>query len=131
MPRKTPLTLVDPETTGVQPPRPLGQHGTALWRRVQAEYGITDVGGIELLAQACVALDRAERLALRVADDGEVVYTKGGPRAHPAIKEELACRAFICRTLQRLGLNVEQIKPVGRPSGGIGISWRDLPSGGE
>jgi hypothetical protein len=126
MPRKPPLTIVESNATGIQPPRPLGAHGMKLWQRVLAEYQIDDVGGIELLAQACQSLDRAEALAARIAQDGEVIYVKAGPRAHPAIKDELACRAFICRTLQRLGLNLEQIKPPGRPGGGLGVIWRDL-----
>jgi hypothetical protein len=44
------------------------------------------------------------------------------------VKDELACRAFVVRTLQRLGLNVvvEQSRPVGRPAAGIGITWDKL-----
>ena len=127
MPKKPPLTVVEPDATGLQPPRPLGKYGGELWRRVQVEYGITDIGGIELLALAAQTLDRAEMLAERIIADGAVIYTKSGPKAHPAVKDELGCRSFVVRTLQRLGLNVEAIKPVGRPSGGIGISWKDLP----
>ena len=88
----------------------------ALWRSVQHAYRIDDVGGIELLAQACAASDRVEALAERISADGEVVQTRAGPKAHPALRDELAGRAFIVRTLERLGLNVETIKPVGRPS---------------
>ena len=40
---------------------------------------------------------------------------------HPGVKDELACRGFVCRTLHRLGLNVETIKPNGRPA--VGIGW--------
>jgi len=48
--------------------------------------------------------------------------TKSGPREHPALRAELGCRAFVCRNLQRLGLNIETLKPVGRPSGFSPIS---------
>ena len=41
-----------------------------LWDEVQREYGVTDRGGIELLAQACGALDRAEALGEAIARDG-------------------------------------------------------------
>src|SRR5262245_2946150 len=44
------------------PPRKLGKHGRQLWDRVQAEFGITDIGGIELLTLCCQSLDRAESL---------------------------------------------------------------------
>jgi hypothetical protein len=110
------LTLINPAATGVSPPRKLGQHGLSLWNSVQTAYRIDDVGGIELLAQACAASDRVEALAERISADGEVVNTRAGPKAHPALRDELAGRAFIVRTLERLGLNVETIKPVGRPS---------------
>jgi hypothetical protein len=120
---KPPLTLVNPAATGVSPPRKLGQHGLSLWNSVQHAYRIDDVGGIELLAQACAAADRVEALAERISADGEVVNTRAGPKAHPALRDELQGRAFIVRTLERLGLNVEAIKPIGRPSK---IGWRGL-----
>lgn len=117
MAKKSTLTLVQPPSTSPSPPRELGKHGLSLWKRVHDEYDISDAGGIELLAQACAAVDRAEALAECVSRDGVVIYAKPGPKAHPALKEELAARAFVCRTLQRLGINVEAIKPPGRPAG--------------
>jgi hypothetical protein len=117
-PAKPPLTLVDPAATGVAPPRKIGRHGRQLWDRVQSEYAIEDVGGRELLAQACAAEDTAESLAEAIARDGHVIHSRTGvPRTHPAVKDELACRAFVVRTIERLGLNVEVVKPVGRPAG--------------
>jgi Phage terminase, small subunit len=106
----------------LEPPRRLGAPGRALWDSVQAEYAIRDSAGVEMLAQACQALDRAEQLADAVADDGVIVHTATGVRTHPAVKEELACRAFVVRTLSRLGLDLEAAKPVGRPViGGLGV----------
>jgi hypothetical protein len=120
-PAKPAFSIVSPEATGGSPPRDLGQHGRKLWDEVQAAYGIADRGGIELLAQACATLDRAEALAAAIAADGPVIYTRTGvPRSHPAVKDELACRAFVVRTLERLGLNVEAVKSVGRPTGNLG-----------
>ena len=113
--KKPPLTIVGSTPTGIAPPRKLGEHGMAPWNAVHAEYRIDDRGGIELLAQACAAADRAEALAACVERDGETIKTRTGLRIHPAVREELACRAFICRTLERLGLNVETIKAPGRP----------------
>ena len=106
-----------------EPPRPLGPHGRQLWDRTQLEYRILDVGGIELLAQACAAEDTAESLAAAIARDGHVIYSRAGvPRTHPAVKDELACRAFVDRTLERLGISIEAVKPPGRPPGG-GLGW--------
>jgi hypothetical protein len=115
------LTMTDATSIPILPPRKLGEHGLALWNSVQTTYHVDDAGGVELLAQACAAADRVEALAERINADGEVVQTRTGPKAHPALRDELAGRAFICRTLERLGLNVETIKPIGRPSS---AGWR-------
>ena len=115
-PEKPPFSIVSGEIIRVPPPRPLGTHGTRLWDAIQAEYLMQDRGGIEILAQCCAALDRAEALAEIIARDGNVIYSRTGvPRNHPAIRDELAARALVCRLLERLGLNVETIKPPGRP----------------
>jgi hypothetical protein len=120
-PGKPPFSLVTNETTVIRPPRKLGQHGQRLWDAVQAEFAVSDVGGIEILCQACQALDRAEGLAEAIARDGPVVYSRAGvPKTHPAVREETALRAFITRTLERLGINVEAIKPQGRPPRPLG-----------
>jgi hypothetical protein len=118
-PEKSAFSIVSNQVpTGSPPPWPLGLHGLALWNRVMAEYGIRDTGGLEILAQACAAEDRAEALAEAIARDGAIVYGRGMvPRAHPAVKDELACRAFIVRSLERLGLNIESVNAgPGRPA---------------
>ena len=76
-------------------PPDLGPNGTRLWTRVQNEYRVCDVGGVELLTQACRALDRAERCRKQIDEEGETIVTKGGLRDHPLLKHELAARAFV------------------------------------
>jgi len=113
------LHVVSSTSPAHEPPRPLGEHGKALWDTVQAEYAVVDAGGIELLAQACAALDMAEACRREIDKDGPVLRLKGGAlKDHPALKHELANRAFLTRCIARLGLDVEAIKPVGRPAGG-------------
>jgi hypothetical protein len=119
-PLKPPLTLVGPGSTALAPPRNLGPHGLSLSTRVQSEYRILDCGGVELLCLACQALDRAESLSEAIGAEGETVRTRTGVRAHPALRDELANRAFITRALAKLGITSEPIKPPGRPGGGIG-----------
>src|SRR5215203_466287 len=111
MSKKPALKLVGTADDPAAPPRNLGRHGLNLWRTIMTEYEIDDGGGREMLAQACVALDRAEECAAEVARDGIVVRTKHGPKDHPALRHELANRAFVVRTLGKLGLAVEAIKP--------------------
>ena len=123
-----PLTLVDPTTTAISPPRKLGHHGLNLWNAIQNEYAIDDPGGIEMLAQACTATDRAEELAEQIGRDGAVLQTRNGPRRHPALRDELAYRSFITKTLERLGLNLE---PVARPGRPAGKPWSNRTRGDE
>jgi hypothetical protein len=52
-----------------------------------------------------------------------MIRTKTGLKAHPALRDELAARAFIVRTLERLGITIEAVKRVGRPGyGGLGVT---------
>jgi hypothetical protein len=115
--QRPPLTVVDPTAaTTLTPPRTLNRHGRALWDRIQAEYRVDDCAGVEMLTQACQALDRAEALADQIASDGEVIRGRNGMlREHPCLKAELANRAFVVRTLTKLGLNYEPVKAKGRP----------------
>jgi hypothetical protein len=96
--------MIKYHTDDVKPHRPLGQAGRTLWDRIQAEYGIHDVGGIELLTNACTGLDRAEALAEAIAAEGVVVPGRFGAKAHPAIAAELAARSFVAKMLQKLGI---------------------------
>jgi hypothetical protein len=112
-PKKPTLTIVQPNGTGFQPPRPLGEHGLKLWQAVQAQYRVQDIGGVELLVQACAGVDRLEALAARIAQDGEVIRGATGLRAHPLLREETALRGFVCKTLQKLGIVIPEQQKAG------------------
>ena len=118
-PPKTPFSVVSALPLQVpDPPRPLGPPGLALWQAIQLEYNIQDRGGIEMLLVGCQALDRAERLRACIDADGDVIHTRSGvPKAHPAIRDEVQARAQVMRAIEKLGLNFEAVKPVGRPPG--------------
>jgi hypothetical protein len=121
--KKPKLTVVSSKATADGIPATLREHGRTLWKAVMDEYQIDDIGGLSILRQICSAADRAEELAAQIAAEGQTIKTKSGLRDHPALKHELAARSFIVRSLLRLGLNVEAIKPVGRPPGGSS-NWR-------
>jgi hypothetical protein len=88
----------------------------ALWNRIQIEFRIEDVGGQELLMQCCEASDRLAVLTAEIEQDGTTIRSRGVVRAHPLLREEIGLRAFICRTLQRLGVTSEPLRPApGRP----------------
>jgi hypothetical protein len=117
---KPPLKLIGSEhgATWAEPTRELGKNGRALWDRVMGEYDIRDAGGIEMLMQACEAQDRITKVRREIDDDGEVIRARGQIKEHPALKIELSLRAFVVRTLTRLGLNFEPVRPTaGRPGG--------------
>ena len=123
--------LTNPESSGLQPARTLGQAGKNLWSRITEEYDLSDAGGRELLLQCCQALDRVESLRRQIDQEGEIIRVKGVPKAHPALRDELANRSFIAKSLQRLGLALEvPVRSVGRPlSGGLGIKDVDWAAG--
>jgi hypothetical protein len=115
--KKSRLMLVE---NAPNPPRKLGMAGQSLWNRVQSEFRIADVGGVELLMQCCEAADRIQALRAIIDEDGERIHTKHGIKSHPCLRDELAARAFVCRTLQRLGITDVAIQPVGRPGKDFG-----------
>jgi hypothetical protein len=116
--KKPPISLVPPVPTGSSPARKLGSAGQTLWDSITSEYRVDDAGGIETLHQLCAAKDRIEECMVQIETDGCIIFTKNGPKSHPLLANELALRSFICRSLVRLGLNVETIRPVGRPPAG-------------
>ena len=120
-PGEPPVSVLRSTASGISPPRKLGAAGLALWSAIQSDYRIDDQGGIEMLTQACEASDEIAVLTEEIQTDGAVIRTRTGPKSHPALRDVLQHRAFIVRTLERLGLNVEAVKSVGRPSG---AAWR-------
>jgi hypothetical protein len=114
---KPKLKLVETTPAPGEPPRPLGAQGAALWKAITVEYGVEDAGGRELLVLACQSLDRAEACREIIDRDGELLRTKTGVRDNPLLKHELNARAFVVKTLHRLGVDLEALKPLGRPPG--------------
>jgi len=115
---KPPLSIVNLPSSLPKPPKNLGSAGVTLWRSILTEYDIPDSGGLALLEQTAFAYERAERLRIEIDRDGEIVRWRGGMREHPGLRAELAARSFIVRTLQRLGINLEVVRPASgqRPS---------------
>jgi hypothetical protein len=82
-----------------------------------SEYKIEDSGGRAVLLQICAAADNLAECDFAISRDGAMISTKNGLKEHPLCKQRLALRSFVCRQYQRLGLNLEPAKPVGRPPG--------------
>jgi hypothetical protein len=121
MARKSPASLTvigSASAPGPPPPGRLGQSGTSLWGDIVAAYEFSDRASYETLFQACTAADRAEACRAQIDRDGELISTNTGSREHPLLKHEIAARSFVVRTLARLGLDLEPVRPgPGRPPG--------------
>jgi hypothetical protein len=120
---KPPLKLIGTEgaLSCPDPPANIGKPGRELWQSVMSEYQIEDSGGRAMLVQICCAFSRAEALREEIDRDGEVIHVRGTIKEHPALKHELASRAFVVRGLSRLGLDVEPVRPsAGRPGRQVG-----------
>jgi hypothetical protein len=64
-----------------------------------SDWVVDDSAGIEMLTQVCQALDRAEALHELIEKQGAIITVRGVQWEHPALKAELANRAFVVRTL--------------------------------
>jgi hypothetical protein len=82
---------------------------------------IGDAGGLELLAQICAAADTVAALSVEIERDGPVIRTARGTKPNPCLRDLLNHRAFITRTMTKLGINIEPTKAMGRP--GVATSW--------
>src|SRR5262245_35178039 len=111
MGKKPSLKVVgDSPGNSPQPPRKLGAPGRQLWDRVHREFDIADSGGIELLTLACEATDRAQELSEAITRNGVTVKTRTGIKAHPALRDEIQCRALVARLLKQLGITLEPLR---------------------
>jgi hypothetical protein len=128
--KKNPLKFVaSTRTTALTPPVTLGKAGATLWKTIQTEYRIEDAGGREILLQICAATDDLAECDAAIAHDGAVIQARNGVlKEHPLCRRQLAIRAFICRSVQRLGLTLETTKPIGRPPGLGGPTYEDFDS---
>lgn len=106
-------------TDNSRPPRSLGPEGRTLWRRLRAEYGIQDAGGLALLRTACECRDLEVDAMQQARQDGlSTVDRYGQRRPHPLLSAARDARAQMLAALRALNLDVEPLRPgVGRPGG--------------
>jgi hypothetical protein len=99
------------------PPTNLDATGRALWDEVTSVFAWDDPGNYRVLEQCCFALQRAERCRAVIDDQGEMLMVRGQVRSHPLLRDELQNRAFVVRSLAKLGLDLEPLRSPGRPPG--------------
>jgi P27 family predicted phage terminase small subunit len=105
-------------------PISLTAEGKTMWVQLQEEYDITDLGGLVILTAACESFDRM-RAAQRIVDvDGMTTSDRfGQAKVHPAVIVERDARAAMLAALKQLHLDLEPIKPRGRPPGVTSITY--------
>jgi len=85
-------------------PPGLADRGKAFWRDTVTEYELSR-GELELLAEACRALDQCDGLRSALDVDGYTVRgSEGQPRVHPAVSQLNATRTLLGRLLAQLAL---------------------------
>ena len=116
-PGKHPLAILDgPAPTLPEPPRSLGEPGLTLWRSIQSQFRVVDVGGMELLMQACLASDRRKPCAPALMRTAKP-FRLGRVCAFIRVSRMSWRRvAFVCRVLRQLGVTVEPIGRMGPPA---------------
>ncbi len=94
-----------------KPPDHLSREARSLWRRLCDEYGISDAGGLAILAQAGEALDRLRVCQSQIAKDGPIIIDRfGQQKVHPLLSVERDCRSAFLAAIKALGLDIEPLK---------------------
>jgi hypothetical protein len=91
-------------TTKPKPPTGTGTAGAKLWRAVLDEYELEE-HELLLLREAVRTVDTLDALESRVAEDGPLLGSSQGERAHPALVEARQQRIALARLLAALRLS--------------------------
>jgi hypothetical protein len=102
-----------------KPPQSLEKAGRRLWKSIQAEYSITDPGGLAFLTSASRAEDDIIRWRATVAMDGDIIVIPEKPSVpHPLIAAIRGAETTKRQSLRSLNLDVEPLHGhPGRPGG--------------
>jgi P27 family predicted phage terminase small subunit len=98
-------------------PKHLTKIGRDLWKRIQAEYSISDAPGLALLEAACSAYARLREAQAILDREGLQITDRFGQlRPHPLIQAERDSRSQLIQSLKALNFDDEEIpQAVGRP----------------
>ena len=100
-PQITPMLAPD------KPPKNLGKTGRNYWKTVATEFQVPE-DRADLLAAACVQLDRAAQAREAIARDGLTVRDKYDQvKIHPAVECERQAHLAFLRLQRELGLDVD------------------------
>jgi P27 family predicted phage terminase small subunit len=106
-------------TKTAKPPKNASPDAKRLWQSLQAEYGISDAVGLDLLNDYANFYDRREQARETIRLEGATIKDRFGQTiAHPATRTERDSSASMMKCLRALNLDLEPLhdKP-GRPGG--------------
>jgi hypothetical protein len=101
-----------------QVPATIGEHGRKLWQSILAEWDLDSVSDLAILEQAAQAYDRAERMRLLIAEQGEMISAgNGSSKPNGCIALELQARALCAWLVGKLHLTDEpkRSRPAAEP----------------
>lgn len=103
----------------MKPPKNLGREAKNLWRKIQADYQISDEAGLLILATGLEAFDRMRQAQDILKAEGMTTLDRfSQPRPHPAAAIERDSRAAMLAALKQLNLDLEPLRDgPGRPPG--------------
>jgi phage terminase small subunit len=105
--------------TNIEPPEHLSPDAKAIWRGLMEEYDLGDTAGQRILQVALEAFDRAQACREQIEREGMTWTGKlGQPRPHVLLPIERDNRAASLAGIRNRGLDLQAVKPVGRPPRG-------------
>ncbi len=92
----------------VKPPETLNEAAKKIWRELQAEYSITDGGGLLLLDTAMEAWQQGQEAQAILAKEGLTIEneTTGFKRLNPAAQALKEARASFFKAISMLNLDI-------------------------
>ena len=105
-------------TTRPTAPAGLSATARAWWRKLTVEYEIRDAGGLLILENALLALDRVLEARRIIGKEGLTTLDRfGQAKVHPCVLIERDNRGLAAKLLKDLHLDLEPVLAVGRPPG--------------
>jgi hypothetical protein len=104
--------------TAPDPPPELAEGGATLWRSILSETRFRKAAQLEVLRQACLCRDKADRLRREIETTGDANLTEDGNlKGNPLHNAEAVAQNQVVAFLAKLGLLIDpQDKPrMGRP----------------
>ena len=84
---------------------------------MQREFAVTRCYDVELLTQACEAVDQIDAIAVELEQSGLTCSN----RLNPLARHQLNLRGFVVRTLTKIGIDEMPVRGPGPTAAGIGL----------